>query len=321
MLHREIYRGVVVWNRSKKRDQWGRKVYAERPTGDWMRYEQPELRIIEEGLWNAVQERLDGAKQTYLRTNRGQLWGRPASGVESKYLLTSMLACGLCGGSLVVMSRPTKHRANYVYVCSNNRFRGSAVCANNLWMPMETADRGILDVIGQDLLTPEIVRAALAQALETMRATGTDDRRAALEAERAKLDQEITRLTEAIAEGGDLNPLLAAMKVRDQRRTAVLSELATLDRVAAMGTAELGQLQDILMAQLADWQGLLRATPIQGRQILRKLILGRTTFTPRLDERYYEFHGEATLGRLLAGALGGARAVVAPTGFEPVFQP
>ena len=181
---------------------------------------------------------------------------------------------------------------------------------------MDTADRGILDLIATDLLRPEIVSAALAQALEMMRPTGTDDRRAALESERARLDQEIARLTEAVAEGGELPPLLAAMKVRDQRRSAVLGELATLNRVAAMGAVELGQLQDVLMAQLADWQGLLRATPVQGRQILRKLIVGRITLTPRLDERYYEIHGEATLGRLLAGSLGGARAVVTPGGYS-----
>ena len=63
--------------------------------------------------------------------------------------------------------------------------------------------------------------------------------------------------------------------------------------------------------------GLRRAAPVQGRQILRKLLVGRVTFTPRTEgaERYYEYAGEATLGRLLGGVIGSrATTMVTPGG-------
>ena len=60
-------------------------------------------------------------------------------------------------------------------------------------------------------------------------------RRTALEAERARLTTEIESLTEAVADGEAMEPLLAAMKKRDRRRAEVVAELATLDRVGAMG--------------------------------------------------------------------------------------
>jgi site-specific DNA recombinase len=173
IIHRETYRGVVVWNRVKKRDQWGLKTYLPREESEWLRFDRPELRIVTEEQWFAAHERLDGTRATYLRTTQGQLWGRPASGIESRYLLTGLLTCGLCGGSLVVASRDMKKRRKYVYACSHNRFRGSVVCSNNLWAPMELADREILGAIGRDLLRPKIVSAALVQALEVHRARRT----------------------------------------------------------------------------------------------------------------------------------------------------
>lgn len=316
IIHREIYRGVLIWNRVKKRDQWGLKAYRPRAQTEWLRLEQPELRIVDEALWHAAHERLSATRATYLRNTKGQVWGRPASGIESRYLLTGLLQCGLCGGSLVVASRDMKKRRRHVYACSNNRFRGSTVCANNLWAPLETADREILGAIGRDLLRSEVVSAALTQALETLRPSteANSRRRATLEAELGRLDQEIARLTEAIAAGGDLAPLVLAMRGREQRRAEVAGELSLLARVRQMSGAELGRLQDDLQAHLADWQSLLRAAPVQGRQILRKLLVGRLTFTPRTSggERYYEYAGEATLGRLLAGAFGSARAMVTP---------
>lgn len=113
-------------------------------------------------------------------------------------------------------------------------------------------------------------------------------------------------------------PLLAAIRTKDRRRADVVAGLATLDHVASMGGPELAGLHDTLQAHLADWQGLLRSAPVQGRQILRKLLVGRLTLTPRTEgaERYYEYAGEATLGRLLSGALGGAKAMVTPAGFS-----
>ena len=56
--------------------------------------------------------------------------------------------------------------------------------------------------------------------------------------------------------------------------------------------------------------------------MLRKVLQGRLVFTPKVDARgrRYEFAGQAALGSL-AGEIIGGDGMVAPTGFEPVFQP
>jgi hypothetical protein len=57
------------------------------------------------------------------------------------------------------------------------------------------------------------------------------------------------------------------------------------------------------------------------RQAFRSLVLERLTFTPKNEggERFYVFEGMAVLDRFLAG-IALPKALVAPTGFEPVFE-
>ena len=64
------------------------------------------------------------------------------------------------------------------------------MCANNLAIPMPAADRAILAAIEQDLLRPDTASVAT--------------QRAALQADLAQLEDELARLTAAIAGGGDL---------------------------------------------------------------------------------------------------------------------
>jgi site-specific DNA recombinase len=59
VLYRDTYRGLVTWNKSKKRDQWGQQKQKPRPEGEWMSTQAPELRIVSDELWNAAHARLE----------------------------------------------------------------------------------------------------------------------------------------------------------------------------------------------------------------------------------------------------------------------
>jgi site-specific DNA recombinase len=48
VLHRDMYIGVLLWNRTRKRDTWGQKRQSERPEPEWLRVEAPDLRIVPE---------------------------------------------------------------------------------------------------------------------------------------------------------------------------------------------------------------------------------------------------------------------------------
>ena len=82
----------------------------------------------------------------------------------------------------------------------------------------------------------------------------------------------------------------------------------------------LRRVEQDLRAKLADWRGPLSRNVAQARQALRSLVPERLTFTPKNEggERFYVFEGMAVLDRFLAG-IALPKALVAPTGFEPVF--
>jgi site-specific DNA recombinase len=127
-LRRALYRGELVWGRTAKRDMWGKKRPSDRPQDDWIRRDLPGLRIVSDELWEAAQERRRTSRHAYLRHTDGKLWGRPCNGIDSKYLLTGMSCCDLCGGALTV--RHSKKRGD-VYSCLTYQQRGLAICANN----------------------------------------------------------------------------------------------------------------------------------------------------------------------------------------------
>ena len=72
------------------RSQWGKKQQPARPETDWLRKSVPELRIVSEDAWQAAHARLSESRALYLRHNNGQVWGHPARGTESKYLLVGL---------------------------------------------------------------------------------------------------------------------------------------------------------------------------------------------------------------------------------------
>ena len=110
ILCRELYRGVVVWNRSRKRDDY-RQVHPQpRPESEWVRLPVNEnLRIVSDDLWARVQSRRADTAGKALRFADGRMSGRPPKDAP-KNLLAGLATCGVCGGGLVVETSPPEAR-------------------------------------------------------------------------------------------------------------------------------------------------------------------------------------------------------------------
>ncbi len=146
-------------------------------------------------------------------------------------------------------------------------------------------------------------------------------RRQRLDTTLGELESEIERLTTAIARGGELPGLLAAVQDRETRRAALRVErdaLAALDRTTHIDTR---LLETDIRTRVRDWRGLLTRHTAHARQVLRTLLDGPMIFTPLQDDpRAWEFTARGRLDRLLAGIVD-ATSVASPRGFEPVSQP
>jgi recombinase-like zinc beta ribbon protein/recombinase len=152
VLHRDLYRGVITWNKSRKRNQWGAQQQAARPAGDWLELPAPALRIVSEDLWAAARARLDAARAIYFHATAGQAFGRPALATPAKYLLTGPSQCGECGSGLIVKSRSHGRRRAYFYACGGYHNRGTAVCSNYTEIPMAAGNDIIIEALLDDVL-------------------------------------------------------------------------------------------------------------------------------------------------------------------------
>lgn len=305
VLYRELYRGVIVWNKSRKRDQWGQHRQRPKAESEWLRVPAPHLQIVPDTLWDAVHERLAGERRRYLRLNNGKLLGRAPGTATAKYLLSGMLTCGLCGSSLEGRTRSHGRLRVPFYGCAANRRKGGTVCTNNLEIPMADADAQVLATVEKVMLDPsvleEIVMRAMAQL--TMSAATDSSNREALARDLAALDAELATLADALAAGGaTLATVLSAIKSREERRADLQRTLAGVSRQEGL-TADMRQLRAKLEERVKDWRGLPRKHAEQGQQLLRRLIVGRLALIPERDEegRYYRFTGQGTYSRLLAG--------------------
>jgi site-specific DNA recombinase len=316
IVHRDLYRGLIVWNRRRKRDVLGRKKPALRPESEWVRVPAPQLRIVDDDLWRAAHTRLDTGRSVYLARTNGQAWGRPVNGVTSPYLLTGFTRCARCGGGLITRTRGGAGRQRWhTYVCGSWHYRGGTVCGNRLEAIRVKADVAVLAAIEQALFRGDIVELTIQEALALWQPAqdARDEQREALLCELRRLDAEVARLTQAVAGGGEeLAPLVAALREREGRRRDVRARLAAGEAPApSVGTRR--DVERRLRTRLTGWQGVLRRQTAEARPLLDRLLEGRLTFTPHEEQRLYTFSGRATLGGLISGAVP-SLAMVTPAG-------
>ena len=320
ILYRETYRGQLVWNRTgNKRERGGCLRAQVKPQTEWVNVDMPALQIVASDVWDAAHASLAAKRAVYLRGTDGRLWGRPLTGIESKYLLPGLARCGWCNGTLRVSTRSHgRHRVGF-YGCSSYHDRGRAICTNNLEVRVELVDRAVIQAVEDQLLRPDLAERALALALARLQPAlqSVEQELASLKAGIGRLDGEILRLTDAIAGGGDVPSLVVGLKDRERQREDLRGRLTAAQRVAAAGAAGPESPQLRLRAKLAEWQNILHRQVPQARQILKKVLCDSLRFTPKTEgtERYYEFSGEGSIEK--AYTFSGT----SPTGFEPVFRP
>src|SRR6266849_6447902 len=248
MLHNELYRGRVLWNRTRKAHRRGTKTQETRPPAERIEVELPECRIVSDELWEAAHAALDRRASVFVPQIRALSEAEPIPQLTppSPYLLSGLARCTSCGGPIIAMSRHHGRRRGYFYGCAHNWKRGPAICANNLHLPQAVLDEAVLDSMVQ-ALDAELVEAAVAQAFARLTETAaeTADRRPMLQGEIAEVRRREQRLAEAISHGtpGDAVPeaLLSALRAEETRRKSLEAQLATLPPPTAVVSVDRDQ--------------------------------------------------------------------------------
>lgn len=114
--------------------------------------------------------------------------------------------------------------------------RGRHVCSNRYELPMEDTNEAVLSAVGEQVLSPEMLEAAIDRATERLATRRTDDDEAErLRSEQQTLDVELSRLAGAVAAGGGSLPsVLTAIREREAKRETLAARIAAIAHVAAM---------------------------------------------------------------------------------------
>jgi site-specific DNA recombinase len=254
VVNNDLYRGRHVWNRSQwvKDPDTRRRVRLIRPPEEWIVEERPELRIVADGQWDAVRERMNTPQRGGGSKGRGN---RPTT------LFGGLARCGCCGGAVIAINGRD-------YGCAARKDRGLAVCPGVV-ARRKQLDLALVGHVRRQLLAPE----ALADLERRVRARLADGQRdaaksaAADAARRRELEGEVARLTDAIAQVG-LSPALRARLEQAERELGALERARTRRPAPDVATS----LRPRLRAVALDLAGRLTADVDRARGALRDLL-------------------------------------------------
>jgi len=139
---------------------------------------------------------------------------------------------------------------------------------------MDRIDGLVLDAIAERVLAPEVIDRAIALAVEKLQPTiaAVEVEAAALQQQRAAVESELLRLSQAIAAGGELTVLVEAIRDREQVRNQIAERETLLLRRSRSGAGADRDLLETLRARANDWRTLLRGHIPQARQIVKTLM-------------------------------------------------
>jgi site-specific DNA recombinase len=140
ILNNELYIGRLVWNRLAyiKNPDTGKRVSRLNDKSALITTDVPELRIIDQDLWERVKDRQQGLRKlpSFHEKQRPRM------------LLSYLLKCGYCGGGFSKVSQ------NH-YGCSTARNKGT--CHNRLTVRQDTLEGLVIGALQSRLMDPALL--------------------------------------------------------------------------------------------------------------------------------------------------------------------
>jgi site-specific DNA recombinase len=213
ILNNSLYIGQLVWNRLRyiKDPTTGKRISRLNPESEWQHKDVPELRIIDQDVWDQVkarQSKLPGSQGSFQQAKR------------PTYLTTGIAKCGDCGSSYVMANQK-------MLTCARAKDRGN--CSNDRKIARTDLESMILKALQHHLLDEELCTEfaeAYVSHLNTMRMNASAQR-ASFEAELKRIDASDDRILKAVIEGYANDRMKHEMngnQVRKDELKALLSE-------------------------------------------------------------------------------------------------
>src|SRR5262245_504332 len=152
ILNNELYIGRLVWNRRRyiKHPETGKRIARVNPRSEWTTTDVPELRIIDETVWQAVKAR-QAATRHVMQAGQAATRQVMQAGIvrarRPKYLFSGLTRCGKCGGGFILSSHDS-------LVCFNARSRGT--CTNRRGIKRQEVEARVLRAMQERFFDPGV---------------------------------------------------------------------------------------------------------------------------------------------------------------------
>ncbi len=324
LINNELYVGRLVWNRLRyvKNPETGKRVSRINPREDWIVTEVPELRIVDDGLWQEVKDRQGEIAERYatvIEATQSARASRLNGAHRPRYLLSGLLECGVCGG-------PYAMRGQDRYGCSGHVMNGS--CPNGRGIRRADIEERVLSGLKDRLMAPEVAAEAMRAHAEEInlinrerRASGASDRK-----ELADVERRIAAMIAVIEDGGYVRGMVDRLRELEAHQDELKERLSA----AAVDLPDIHpNISDVYrrrvarLAEALDHPGDRDAAAAAVRSLIDRIVL---TPGAKRGEMDAVLHGD--FGTILEWAGGGngsvctpapamSVSVVAGVGFEP----
>jgi DNA invertase Pin-like site-specific DNA recombinase len=270
MLHNERYTGA--WSFGERR--WvkapGTNKRRPRPATDReiIRQDRPELRVIDEPTWCAVQERLAGVRAKYTRADDGSPKGRALGGRGAAHPLSGLLVCGDCGHPLIIYGGSSSSGGPR-YRCPDNR---KGMCGNGLSVGEAIVLRRFLPALRDHLASPAGLAHIRKRVAERLGSLARETRKELAE-RRERLARTVKRVQGLVvmqAEGDRSEYVSLARRDLEAQARSERAAIADLE-ARASEPVHLPTVQAVV-ERVLDLEAAFSQDPVRARESLRRLL-------------------------------------------------
>ena len=338
ILNNRLYIGELAWNRCSyvKNPRTGKREARLNLPDQWEHRALPELRILDQALWEQAKARQAEVSFVIGEDEAGQKLNRSH---RRKFVLSGLLKCGACGGGYTIMAKDR-------YGCAAHTKSGT--CGNGSTISRAAVERRVLGALQDRMLSPELV-VAFVEAYQAELAEDRLQRERQAAAGRHELEDVTRRLAGVVdaMERCSWSPSLQArLSDLEARKAGIEAGLPVQPQAVVPAVIHPAATSETYRSKVADLVTALNDPDIQAEagEALRALIdhIRMVPDATAPDRHHLELHGDLAMvlhagissvgntGRYGTNSRGGMGrdagtdvlssqlSVVAGTGFEPV---
>jgi site-specific DNA recombinase len=300
LLNNELYVGRIVWNRQRffRDPDTGKRVPRLNPPSEWITKEVPELRIIDDQLWQAAKARQVATRQVM---RQGIVKAR-----RPIYLFSGLTKCSVCGGGFILSS-------HNLLTCFNARDRGT--CTNRRSIKRQEVEERVLRAMKERFFEPGAFEEFCLGFTEAVNRRRQEHRAklAAAPREIAGLDRRSKEIMNLLLEGFRDEAWRDELRAIEQRRAELKAAMAAADAEPALPALH-PKMADVFRSKTEQLSAALQHEDEAQRHAAREALRGfvdRIVIPP--GEGLLQVVGN--LGEMLTAASGRGRVAAAAVGY------